>query len=162
MEGVGPEDCPTVGCTFLSIICRYCGPLGSPSHCKPLHRIMDWRKREMEPSSNVTEDKKPCHTGTQNPTSRVQISSPDYVIRCLYTSSLVRAMTSCSSQSVSFTSVLVIIDGDVCPYRPDFFKDSLSDTSQGRFVTSVSRVKYAGHMVRQKGNAHWQFADFKN
>ncbi|KAF8346161.1 Alpha/beta hydrolase fold-1 [Amanita rubescens] len=32
---------------------------------------------------------------------------------------------------------------------PDFIKDSLSDTSQGRFVASVSRVKHAGHMVRE-------------
>ncbi|KAK2459546.1 hypothetical protein APHAL10511_008425 [Amanita phalloides] len=33
---------------------------------------------------------------------------------------------------------------------PDFIKDSLSDTSQGRFVASVSRVKHAGHMVVQE------------
>ncbi|KAF8700530.1 hypothetical protein AX14_000700 [Amanita brunnescens Koide BX004] len=30
---------------------------------------------------------------------------------------------------------------------PDFIKDSLSDTSQGRFMTSVGRVKHAGHLV---------------
>jgi len=33
---------------------------------------------------------------------------------------------------------------------PDFIKDSLSDTPQGRFVASISRVKHAGHMVLQE------------
>ena len=48
----------------------------------------------------------------------------------------------------TFPSLLVVADGDVyLVYRPDFIKDSLSDTSQGRFVASVSRVKHAGHMV---------------
>ncbi|KIL71144.1 hypothetical protein M378DRAFT_182764 [Amanita muscaria Koide BX008] len=33
---------------------------------------------------------------------------------------------------------------------PDFIKHSLCDTSQGRFVASIRRVKHAGHMVVQE------------